>query len=75
MNGEAVDYAMQDEDEAVDGQDDVLGGQVAAAVGPAGAEQDHHLHKLRQREVHARCTGPLRQSKPEARPCQHQQQP
>ncbi len=60
LDGEAVDQSMQDQDEAVDGQDDVLGGQVAATVGPAGAEQDHHLDKLSQREIHARRTSPLR---------------
>ena len=58
-DGEAVDEAMQDEDEAVDGQHDVFGRKVAAAVGPAGAEQDDHLDELRQREVHARRTSSL----------------
>ena len=63
MDGQAVDQTMQDEDETVDGQDDVLGGQVAAAVCTAGGQQDDHLDKLRQSEVHARSCGPLEQSK------------
>jgi hypothetical protein len=45
----------------VDGQDDVLGGHVAAAVGSTGAEQDDHLDELRQREVRARGGSPLGQ--------------
>ena len=60
VDGQAVDEAVHDEDGGVDGQHDVLGGQVAAAVGPAGAQQDDHLDQLRQREVHARRARPLR---------------
>jgi len=56
VDGEAVDEAVQDEDDAVDGDQDVLGGHVATAVGSPGAEQDDHLDKLSQREVDARRT-------------------
>ena len=59
MDGEAVDEAVQDEDDAVDGEQDVLGGHVATAVGSPGAQQDHHLDQLRQREVHAHRASPL----------------
>ena len=59
MDGEAIDEAMQDEDEAIDRQDDVLGCHVAAAVGAAGSQQDDHLDELRQREVHAGGRRPL----------------
>jgi hypothetical protein len=45
----------------VDGQNHVLGGRVAAAVGSTGAEQDDHLDELRQREVRARGSSPLGQ--------------
>jgi len=59
VDGEAVDEAVQDEDDAVDGDQDVLGGHVATAVGSPGAEQDDHLDKLSQREVDAHRTCPL----------------
>jgi len=59
VDGEAVDEAVKDEDDAVDGEQDVLGGHVATAVGSPGAQQDDHLDKLRQREVYARRTCPL----------------
>ena len=48
VDWEVVDQPMQEQNETIDGQHDILGGQVAAAVGPAGAKQDDHLDKLRQ---------------------------
>ncbi|BAS76195.1 Os01g0945650 [Oryza sativa Japonica Group] len=57
--GKAVDEAVQDEDGRVDGQHDVLGRHVAAAVGASRGKQDDHLEKLRQREIHARRASPL----------------
>ncbi|BAS76189.1 Os01g0945400, partial [Oryza sativa Japonica Group] len=59
LDREAVDSAVDDEHGAVDGEHDVVGGHVATAVGSTGAEQDDHLDQLRQREVHARGSGPL----------------
>nr|CAB3475407.1 unnamed protein product [Digitaria exilis] len=62
LDGEAVDEAMDGQDGSVDGQHDVLGGHVAAAIEAPGAKQDDHLDELCQREVHARGTSPLRNS-------------
>lgn len=59
VDREAVDEAVKDQDGAIDGQHDVLGGHVAAAIGSAGAEQDDHLDELRQGEIHARGASPL----------------
>lgn len=59
IDGEAIDKPVQDEDDTVDGQHDVLGGQITAAIGSTGAKQDDDLDKLRQREVHARGASPL----------------
>lgn len=59
MYGKAVDETVQDEDDRVDGQHDVLGRHVAAAVGASCGKQDDHLEKLRQREIHARRASPL----------------
>lgn len=60
MDREAIDEPVQDEDGTVDGEHDVFGGQITAAVGSPGGEQDDDLDELRQREVHARGASPLR---------------
>ena len=60
LDWEAVDEPVNDQDGTIDGEHDVLGRHVAAAVAPPGGKQDDHLDELRQREVHARGTSPLR---------------
>ena len=62
LDREAVHEPVDDQDGTIDGQQDVLGRHVAAAVAAPGAKQDDHLDQLRQREVHARGTGPLREN-------------
>ena len=59
LDGEAVDETVHDQDGGVNCEQDVLGGHVATAVGSPGAQQDHHLDQLRQREVHAHRASPL----------------